>query len=76
MLDREIVAAIVAGDPDGLAAAYDRYAPGLYAYCQSLLTEPADAATLSRTRSSARPAKLPEPATRIGPAPGCTRGPQ
>ena len=44
MLDREIVAAIVAGDPDGLAAAYDRYAPGLYAYCQSLLTEPADAA--------------------------------
>ncbi len=44
MLDREIVAAIVAGDPDGLAAAYDRYAPGLYAYSQSLLTEPADAA--------------------------------
>ena len=44
MLDREIVAAIVAGDPAGLAAAYDRYAPGLYAYCQSLLTEPADAA--------------------------------
>jgi RNA polymerase sigma factor (sigma-70 family) len=25
-------------------AAYDRYAPSLYAYCQSLLTEPADAA--------------------------------
>jgi RNA polymerase sigma factor (sigma-70 family) len=44
MLDREIVAAIVAGDPAGLAAAYDRYAPSLYAYCQSLLTEPADAA--------------------------------
>jgi RNA polymerase sigma factor (sigma-70 family) len=44
MLDREIVAAIVAGDPAGLATAYDRYAPGLYAYCQSLLTEPADAA--------------------------------
>ena len=44
MLDREIVAAIVAGDPAGLASAYDRYAPGLYAYCQSLLTEPADAA--------------------------------
>jgi len=44
MLDREIVAAIVAGDPGGLAAAYDRYAPSLYAYCQSLLTEPADAA--------------------------------
>ena len=44
MLDREIVAAIVAGDPAGLATAYDRYAPGLYTYCQSLLTEPADAA--------------------------------
>lgn len=44
MLDREIVAAIVAGDPAGLEAAYDRYAPSLFAYCQSLLTEPADAA--------------------------------
>jgi RNA polymerase sigma factor (sigma-70 family) len=44
MPDREIVAAIVAGDPAGLEAAYDRYAPGLYAYCRSLLTEPADAA--------------------------------
>ena len=44
MLDREIVAAIVAGDPAGLATAYDRYAPSLYTYCQSLLTEPADAA--------------------------------
>jgi hypothetical protein len=30
MFDREIVAAIVAGDPSGLEAAYDRYAPGLY----------------------------------------------
>jgi RNA polymerase sigma factor (sigma-70 family) len=44
MPDREIVAAIVAGDPAGLEAAYDRYAPSLYAYCQSLLAEPADAA--------------------------------
>jgi RNA polymerase sigma factor (sigma-70 family) len=44
MLDREIVAAIVVGDPAGLAEAYDRYAPSLYTYCQSLLTEPADAA--------------------------------
>jgi RNA polymerase sigma factor (sigma-70 family) len=40
----EIVAAIVAGDPAGLAAAYDNYAPGLYAYCRMLLSEPADAA--------------------------------
>jgi RNA polymerase sigma factor (sigma-70 family) len=44
MLDRDIVAAIVSGDPAGLEAAYDRYAPSLYAYCQSLLAEPADAA--------------------------------
>jgi len=44
MRDREIVAAIVAGDPAGLAAAYDSYAALLHAYCRSLLPEPADAA--------------------------------
>ena len=44
MRDSEVVAAIVAGDPDGLAEAYDRYASPLYAYCRSLLREPADAA--------------------------------
>jgi RNA polymerase sigma factor (sigma-70 family) len=44
MRDSEIVAAIVAGDPDGLAEAYDRYAAPLYTYCRSLLREPADAA--------------------------------
>jgi RNA polymerase sigma factor (sigma-70 family) len=44
MRDSEIVAAIVVGDPSGLAAAYDRYAGALYAYCRSLLAEPADAA--------------------------------
>jgi RNA polymerase sigma factor (sigma-70 family) len=43
MRDREIVAAIVAGDPAGLAAAYDSYAAVLYSYCRSLLAEPADA---------------------------------
>ncbi len=42
--DREVVAAIVSGDADGLAAAFDQYAPGLYAYCRSQLTESADAA--------------------------------
>ncbi|HYB86995.1 MAG TPA: sigma-70 family RNA polymerase sigma factor [Streptosporangiaceae bacterium] len=41
MQDAEIVAAIVAGQADGLAAAYDRYAPTLYGYCRSLLGEPA-----------------------------------
>ena len=44
MQDGEIVEAITAGDIAGLAAAYDRYAPGLYAYCRSLLADPADAA--------------------------------
>src|SRR5215472_18955025 len=42
--DAEIAAAIVAGDRAGLAAAYDLYAAALYAYCRSLLAEPADAA--------------------------------
>ncbi len=44
MRDSEVVAAIVAGDADGLAEAYDRYAAPLYTYCRSLLREPADAA--------------------------------
>src|SRR5438105_9388743 len=44
MLDSQIVAAVVAGDPEGLAAAYDRYAAPLYAFCHSLLNDQADAA--------------------------------
>ena len=44
MEDPEVVAAIVAGDPAGLAEAYDRYATPLYSYCRALLHEPADAA--------------------------------
>jgi RNA polymerase sigma factor (sigma-70 family) len=44
MHDREIVAAIVAGNPAGLAAAYDLYAAALHTYCRTLLAEPADAA--------------------------------
>jgi RNA polymerase sigma factor (sigma-70 family) len=44
MHDRDMVAAIVAGDPAGLAAAYDSYAAALHAFCRSLLAEPADAA--------------------------------
>lgn len=43
MEDPEIVAAIVAGLPAGLAAAYDRYGAGLYAYCCTKLAGPADA---------------------------------
>jgi RNA polymerase sigma factor (sigma-70 family) len=44
MQDREVVAAIVAGDPRGIAEAYDAYAMPLYSYCRSLLREPEDAA--------------------------------
>src|SRR5450432_119285 len=44
MRDSEVVASIVAGDPGGLATAYDRYADPLYKYCRTLLRDPADAA--------------------------------
>jgi DNA-directed RNA polymerase specialized sigma24 family protein len=44
MKDREIVAAIVAGDPAGLAGACDRYAESLYGYCGWLLAGPGRAA--------------------------------
>jgi len=40
MQDRELVAAIVAGDPGGLAEAYDRYAAPLYTYCRFMLPDP------------------------------------
>src|ERR1700733_7089706 len=44
MRDAEVVASIVAGDPNGLATAYDRYADPLFKYCKTLLSDPADAA--------------------------------
>ena len=44
MRDTEAVASIVAGDPDGLATAYDRYADPLFTYCRSLLGDTAEAA--------------------------------
>jgi RNA polymerase sigma factor (sigma-70 family) len=44
MRDSQVGASIVAGDPGGLGQAYDRYASPLYKYCQSMLTDPADAA--------------------------------
>ena len=37
MQDRDIVAAIVAGDPAGLAEAYDTYAAALYGFCRHML---------------------------------------
>jgi RNA polymerase sigma factor (sigma-70 family) len=44
MKDREIVAAIAAGDPAGLAGAYDKYAESLYGYCRWMLSGSDDAA--------------------------------
>jgi DNA-directed RNA polymerase specialized sigma24 family protein len=44
MDDSEIVATIAAGDPAGLAAAYDKYASAVYGYCRWMLREPAPAA--------------------------------
>jgi RNA polymerase sigma factor (sigma-70 family) len=44
MDDREVVAAIAAGDPAGIAVAYDRYAAGLYGYCHWMLPQSADPA--------------------------------
>ena len=44
MQDQEVVASIVAGDPAGLAEAYDKYARVLYGYGKTFLREPADAA--------------------------------
>jgi Sigma-70 region 2 len=44
MQDREVVAAVVAADPDGLAAAYDQFAAPLFAYCRRMLPDPEAAA--------------------------------
>jgi len=46
--DSEIVASIVAGAPEGLAQAFDRYATPLFAYSSAQLREPADAAAVVR----------------------------
>ena len=43
-----MVAAIVAGDPKGIAEAYDRYAAPLYTYCSFMLPGPGDAAAAVR----------------------------
>jgi len=41
--DREVVAAIAAGDPAGMAMAYDRYAAPLYGYCHWVLRNSVEA---------------------------------
>ena len=48
MDDSELVAAIAAGDPAGLAVAYDRYAAPLYGYCRWMLRDPGYAAEALR----------------------------
>ena len=42
--DRQVVVAIAAGDPAGIAMAYDRYAAALYGYCHWMLQDSADSA--------------------------------
>ncbi len=49
MLDRDVVAAVVAGDADGIAEAYDRYAASLAAYCHSMLPGPEAAEVVQDT---------------------------
>jgi hypothetical protein len=61
MQDRELVAAIVAGDPDGLAEAYGRYAAPLYAYCRFMLPDPHP------------PGEAPSPSPSPSPTPGTLR---
>src|ERR1700733_2919949 len=67
MQDRELIAGILTGDPDALAAAYDRYAEQLYAYCRSILPDPrppgeaADAVADTFTIATARLQGLRDP---------------
>ena len=62
--DRQVVEAITAGDPAGIAMAYDRYAAALYGYCHWMLYDSADAAeSLQDTfvLAAATLSDLPEP---------------
>ena len=58
MDDGEVVAAIAAGDPGGLAAAYDTYAAPLYGYCRWMLRDPGQAAEVLRETFAVAAAKL------------------
>ena len=62
--DRQVVEAITAGDPAGIAMAYDRYGAALYGYCHWMLHDSADAAeSLQDTfvLAAATLSDLPEP---------------
>jgi RNA polymerase sigma factor (sigma-70 family) len=63
--DSDVVAAIIAGSPAGIALAYDRYAAALYGYCQWMLHDSVAAAeSLQDTfvLAAATPSELHEPA--------------
>jgi RNA polymerase sigma factor (sigma-70 family) len=63
--DREMVTAIMAGDPAGMGMAYDRYAASLYGYCHWMLHDSAGAGeSLQDTfvLAAATLTDLPEPA--------------
>jgi RNA polymerase sigma factor (sigma-70 family) len=63
--DREIAAAITAGDPAAIARAYDRYAASLYGYCHWILHDraaTAGALTDTFVIAAATLGKLPDPA--------------
>ena len=60
----EIAAAVAAGDVTGVATAYDRYAEGLYTYCRSQLSQPAEAAVAVQDAfiiASAKVSELSQP---------------
>jgi len=62
--DREVVAAITAGDSAGIAMAYDRYAAALYGYCHWMLHDSADAAEALKDSfviAASTPSNLSEP---------------
>ena len=60
----EMAAAIAPGDATGIAAACYRYAEGLYTYCRSQLTQPAEAADAVRdtfVTAAAKASELSQP---------------
>ena len=62
--DRDIVAALREGDRAGAAGVFGRHAKGLYTYCRSQLTAPADAAGAVRDTllvASAEASRLSQP---------------
>ena len=60
----EMMAAIAANDVTGVSTVYDRYGEGLYTYCRSRLSQPADAADAVQNafiNASAKVSELTQP---------------